>query len=302
MSVTSKKVKNNSFIVAIVVDLLMFLVSFFVNTNLSNSLLLKIVFFCYCFRFELIFFFVLALFTILFTFFLKKIGTVNTKISLGMILLFVVAALFSIKPAKQYAKARYYYINNKYYQDESQKRFLDKAQKNMDSNEWKSCVQNLSRAKELYPEGYYTTEIDWAIDEAIFYMAYGERLYETYIKPVSGRMSLNKFKCAQTLSGLYPDRYEREFLKMCDSVSLAINTYPQLYKEVSSGNYKKCRELILRYGWCWFEPTLCDKLSYDNEIVMEWLNQYFDAGQIYDDQSRMVKIWFCEDSIPAIIQ
>jgi hypothetical protein len=133
-------------------------------------------------------------------------------------------------------------------------------------------------------------------------MTYGERLYEIYIKPASGRMPLNKFKCAQTLNGLYPSKYKREFLEMCDSISLAINTYPQLHKEVSLGNYKKCRELILKYGWCWFEPTVCDKFSYDKEIVIDWLNQYLNAEELYAAQCRMVKNWFCEDSISTVIQ
>ena len=149
MSKLTKMIGKKSLIAGTSLDLLGILLSFLINANLTNDLFLKIVLFCYCVRFELIVLLLFSALFFLFSRFLKSAKYVSPALCLGMTLLIVVAMSFSIKPAKRYIIARYYYFNNNFYTDETQKRFLDKAQNHMSNNEWDLCVQSLSQAEVL---------------------------------------------------------------------------------------------------------------------------------------------------------
>lgn len=303
MSNAAKIIGKHSFIAATALDLLGILISFFFNANLTNDILLRIVLFCYCIRFELIVVLIILITCYLLIHFLKSARNVNPMLFFGITMLIIVAFVFSIKPTKQYIIARYYYFNNKLYKDESQKRFLDNAQNYLKNNEWKLCKENLAQANALYPDGYYSSKISKALNEVDLFISYGESLHDSYIEPATSEIPLNTFKCSQTLCNFYPSKYKPEYLLLRDSVITAINSYQLLYKAVAAEDYEDCRTLISHYGWCWFEPTVHDRLSYDNEsIVMKWLNQYIGNEELYSAQSRMARVWFGEDSISTIIQ
>ena len=303
MSNTAKIIGKHSFIAATALDLLGILISFFFNANLTNDILLRIVLFCYCIRFELIVVLIILITSYLLIQFFKSARKVNPMLFFVITMLIIVAIVCSVKPTRQYIIARYYYFNNKLYKDESQKRFLDNAQNYLDNNEWNLCKENLTQANALYPDSYYSSQISKALNKVDLYISYGEILHNSYIEPTTSGIPLNTFKCSQTLCIFYPSKYETEYLLLRDSVKTAINAYQLLYKAVAAEDYEDCRALISHYGWCWFEPTVHDRLSYNNESkVMEWLNQYISNEELYSAQSRMARVWFGEDSISTIIQ
>lgn len=303
MSNVAKKIGKKSLIAAVILDLIGILISFLVNANLTNVVLLRIVLFCYCIRFELIAILIILVFFYFFFLFLKNARKVKPSLYLGLILFIIIAIVFSYRPIRQFVIARYYYFNNRLYEDESQKRFLDNATTQMNDYNWDLAIGNLSKANALYPNSYYSTTITNAIDEFNFYIAFGERLHETYIRPVTSRMPLNKYKCAQSLFYLYPIKYKREYLELRDSVVSAINAYPQLYNAFDNEDYEECRELIIRHGWCWFEPLVYDRLtSFNDSIFIERLNQYIGNEDSYSAQKRLVTNWVDSDSVSAIIK
>lgn len=298
MSNVAKKIGKKSLIAAVALDLIGILISFLVNANLTNVVLLRIVLFCYCIRFELIAILIILVFFYIFFLFLKNARKVNPSLFSILILLIIVAFVFSFRPIRQFVIARYYYFNNSFYKNESQDRFLINATFQLIEKNWDLVEKNLEQADGLYPESNFTIRISNAFEELNNINKYGDQLHESYIKPITPEIALNKFRCAQTLYTLYPKKYGTEYLELRDSVVTAINTYKRLYESIDMEDYKECRELILKYGWCWFEPIINEKLSYDNEAkVMEWLNQYIGNEDLYSAQKRLETNWFGKDSV-----
>ena len=290
------KKTEKGLIATIVLGLLGIVLPPIISPYITNVFLAKIVLLLYCIRFELITILLLIALIFLFSCFLKSAKKVSRLLYIGTTLVILAAIALSIKPAYRYCQARYfYYITKALYKDESQKHFLDKAKSHMNAHEWELGVQDLTQANALYKESYYKSEINDAIDEAKLIISFGELLHNSYVKPVANIIPLNSFKCAQELSCLYPSKYEKEYMALRDSVELAIDSYQKLYDAVEDEDYEASRELILRYGWCWFEPMVWKKLSYDKEeSVMKWLKQYIGAEDLYTAQSRIETNWFEE--------
>lgn len=295
--------KKTGIILAVAIDLLAILLPIFLSPYITNVVLLRVLLFCYCIRFELIVFLIILIQFFLISLFLKNSKKVNTALYLGLGLVILVSIAFSVMPAIRFCQARkFYFFTLKLHKDESQRYFLDNAKSKLDSYEWESCIKQLTKAQELYPESYYKYKINNAIDEINLIIAFGERLHDIYVKPANNRAQFSSFICSKTLNNLCPSEYGTEYIALRDSVAMAIRSYQQLYAAVEINDYEKCKKLILRYGWCWFEPTVCDKLSQDDEKqAAEWLKQYLNAENCFMAQDRMLDNWLEEDNLDSII-
>ena len=295
--------RKKGFITALILDVMGLLISFLVNANLTNLILVKIALFCYCIRFELITLFILLILFYIYYYFSEKYSDTFKYSSVSFSLPILAALAFYYIPIRQFMKARYYYFNNNYYIDESQQYFFDKALECVDNKEWENSLRYFELAKKLYPNAYNIEKINDFERESELYIMYCSQLYDSYIKPSLNHIYKNAYDCAKVLHIIYPTKYDYIYRNYNDSIKKAIEAYPSIYESCKSGDYQECRSLILRYGWLWFEPILYEKLSYDYEdYVMKHLKEYLSHEDPHAAQCRIISSWISKDSISNYIK
>lgn len=302
------KIKNiigkKGFVTALTLDLIGLIISFLVNTNLTNIFLARIALFFYCIRIELIFILIILIIIQIYNYWVSKhLGYLNKGLSYLFFIPLIIMSIAYFKPIRQLVVARYYYYNNGYYVEESQKFFLDKASECIDKREWNNCIKYFNLAKEVYPNATNIEFIDENITNTQICIKFCTQLFNSYIKPDKYHISKNSYECAKVLNQLNPSTYGYLLKNYNDSIRLALAAYPSLYSSYENGNYKECRDLILRYGWFWFEPIVKDKLSYDNEkFVMSHLGEYLSGEEYYLGQFRLISAWGGNDSLYLFLQ
>lgn len=296
--------KKKGFITALVLDLAGIICSFLINTNLTNIFLARIALFFYCIRFELIALLVVLIIGYVY-YYLFKTYYVTCKKALYFILIIpiVISLAVSYRPLRQLVIARYYYFNNNYYIEESQYYFLSKTSDYINKREWDKSIKYLNLAKEVYPDAYNIDKIDESITNTNLCLIFCQQLYNSYIKPNKNHITRNTYECAKVLYKLNPSQYDNLYNSYNDSIKIALDAYPLLYDSYNSGNYNDCRELILKYGWFWFEPTVNEIFTYDNEgYVMSHLKDYLSNEDPISAQQRLLRAWMIEDSFTSYIQ
>ena len=299
MSKIKDIVSKNRVVTALILDSIGLIISFLVNTNLTNIFLARIALFFYCIRFELIFILIILIILQIHNYLVsKQLGYFKIVLSCLFFIPLIVLSVIYFKPIRQLIVARYYYFNNGYYVEESQKFFLDRASECIDKREWDNSIKYFNLAKEVYPNADNIKKIDENITNSEMCVKYCTQLFDSYVKPDKNHISKNSYECAKVLNQLNPSTYGYLLKDYNDSIRLALAAYPSLYSSYENGNYKDCRDLILRYGWFWFEPIVRERLSYDNEkFVMSHLGEYLSNEDSYSAQCRLIGAWISNDSI-----
>lgn len=297
MSKLAKVIGKNGILTAVAIDLLGILVSFLVDTNITNAMLAKLVFLTYCVRFELI----CILLVLCLAYFCgyiyakypdsrrEKLWTLFGSLVLGLCI--------SASPLLHYAKARYFYFNRQLYQYEAQKKYLNDAIAHYRNEQWDECLKDLNMAQAFYSDNKFTNKLADRMKENItFVHDYSNNLFELYIRPSRSVITYESFHCAHTLSKLYPQKYQLIFDDYFARLMDAELAYSDLYKAVQKDDYSTCHSLIMEHGWFWFEPTLNARFSYDNEkYIMPLLHQYVDNEDMNDGIERLEKYWLGEN-------
>lgn len=291
------------FFVSLIIDLIGILFSFLIESSLTNVLLLRIILFCYCVRYEL--YAILVLLIICFIGYILIRKYTGRKKIVAIFFFFtpiIIVFLFSFVSLRQFIIARYYYYDRNFYIEESQHLILDKAAKYLEKCDWVNSIKYFHLAKDVYPKAYNVNDIDEAIEKCELCIKYCDQLYDSYIKPDKSHISRNKYECAKVLYQIDPVKYSHLYNSLDDSLKEAIKHYPSLYESLELNNYEECRSLILKYGWCWFEPVLYEMFSEDKEkYIMKKLNEYLSSENVYVGQYRIIKAWVDNDSISNYI-
>lgn len=294
-----RQIGIKGFFVSLIMDLIGIVFSLLIESSITNVLLWKIILFCYCVRYEL--YVILILLVIGFALYLlirNTSGKQKLIITVTFILPIIIVSIISFVPIRQFIIARYYFYSRSYYVEESQHIILDKAVEYMDKCKWTEAIKYFTLAKNIYPNAYNIDIINEAINSSETCIKFCDQLYDSYIKPNKTRISKNKYECAKVLFKMDSVKYCRLYYSLDDSLREAIRNYPSLYENLELNNYPQCRSLILKYGWCWFEPVLNEMFSEDKEkYVMKKLNEYLSGENVRVGQYRIISGWVDKDSI-----
>lgn len=291
-----RRIGKFGFITTLGVELLGLLFSTLINTALKDTSLNSIIYYSYGFRFELVALLIVTIFIFCVFVIYKMTAVYQKRTRLFVLLVLVWIVSISLPEIIPFIKTRYYYYNSKIYNVDIQSLPLNKAKDLYEQKDWDDCLKALNEAKSITGNNayYYSNniEIEKGIRLVTKYIDYSEILWNSYLESDDTILTKRDYFYIRTISNLYPNKYRSIYLSMYDSINNAINDVPLLYKSVEKEDICQCKELIQKYGWCWFEPTVyCMFVKENDDELLIKLSHYINEFSILEMKQRLLSVW-----------